>query len=153
MNKRKLIKNKDCEKCGNPKIMYWCNNCEANFEDETCPACGDKAMLDKQYHDDCGATLVCTHKECKNPQTVDGEFCEKHYPRSKIVKDIQFEYDTALKWLWKDYKSELKPHTKKVELDNYLGGLELNGYDNVIWDAGFIRGLEVALRIIKNKNN
>lgn len=30
-------------------------------------------------------TLLCTHKACKKPQTEDGEYCEKHYPKVKGV--------------------------------------------------------------------
>jgi len=49
----------------------------------------------KGYHDiDCNSrkdprynsntdTLRCTHSNCKEIQTVDGEFCEKHYPKAK----------------------------------------------------------------------
>ena len=27
--------------------------------------------------------LKCTYNKCKNPQTADGEFCDKHYPKAK----------------------------------------------------------------------
>ena len=43
-----------CTKCGNPATMYWCNECEANHEEENCcPACGGKCEVDKRYHKDC----------------------------------------------------------------------------------------------------
>jgi len=42
-----------CEKCGNPEIMYWCNECEANTEEKDCPACGKVLEVDKKYHNDC----------------------------------------------------------------------------------------------------
>jgi hypothetical protein len=38
-------------------------------------------MSQKQNEKD---TLLCTHKACKKPQTEDGEYCEKHYPRAKV---------------------------------------------------------------------
>jgi len=43
----------DCEKCGNPEIMYWCNECEANTEEIDCPACGLVLQVDKKYHLNC----------------------------------------------------------------------------------------------------
>lgn len=29
-------------------------------------------------------TLLCTHKTCQRPQTGDGEYCEKHFPKAKV---------------------------------------------------------------------
>lgn len=46
--------NKTCKKCGNPQEMYWCNECEANHEEENgCPACGRRCEVDKRYHYNC----------------------------------------------------------------------------------------------------
>lgn len=41
-----------CE-CGNPTKMYWCNKCESNSEHECCDNCGERAILDEDYHLDC----------------------------------------------------------------------------------------------------
>lgn len=40
-----------CE-CGNP-TMYWCAECESNSESEICDNCGERAILDEDYHLDC----------------------------------------------------------------------------------------------------
>ncbi len=43
-----------CKKCSNPEKMYWCNDCEANHQEEKCcPACGRACEIDKKYHKDC----------------------------------------------------------------------------------------------------
>lgn len=42
-----------CSKCKNPETMYWCSKCEANHEEETCPACGGQSFLDTRYHLHC----------------------------------------------------------------------------------------------------
>lgn len=50
----------DCIKCGNPKIMYYCNECENNQETAgECETCGHAGGVkytvveDKHYHDTC----------------------------------------------------------------------------------------------------
>ena len=40
-----------CE-CGNP-TMYWCAECESNSENECCDNCGERAILDEDYHLNC----------------------------------------------------------------------------------------------------
>lgn len=47
------MKTKDCKKCGNPKKMYWCAECESSSENEMCDNCGERAILDNDYHNDC----------------------------------------------------------------------------------------------------
>ena len=32
--------------------------------------------------------LKCTHKNCKALQTADGEFCDKHYPKTQYDRVI-----------------------------------------------------------------
>lgn len=48
-----MKKDLNCKNCGNPKIMYWCNECESNSEDDTCLECGKTILIDKDYHKDC----------------------------------------------------------------------------------------------------
>ena len=31
--------------------------------------------------------LLCTYKDCKELQTEDGEFCEKHYPKNTTIRE------------------------------------------------------------------
>lgn len=47
-----IIIRKACEKCGNPEVMFWCGECEKNGEDEFCE-CGERTIVDKNYHLDC----------------------------------------------------------------------------------------------------
>lgn len=54
MKKIKLIPDRNCPKCGNPKVMYYCNECECSCEEKTCLTCGIPTKLDKKYHDNCG---------------------------------------------------------------------------------------------------
>lgn len=49
-----------CPKCGNPKKMYWCDNCESNQDKEgECFNCGHAGGVkyvvveDEDYHDNC----------------------------------------------------------------------------------------------------
>ena len=42
-----------CNKCGNPKRIYWCKHCESTSEHIKCDNCGKKATLDKNYHEAC----------------------------------------------------------------------------------------------------
>ena len=45
-----------CKKCGNPKEMFFCNECESSSESITCELCGkDSAKLDTNYHNNCNA--------------------------------------------------------------------------------------------------
>ncbi len=48
-----IIPNRNCEKCGNPKQMYYCNHCESSTENEICETCELKANKDDHYHDNC----------------------------------------------------------------------------------------------------
>ena len=42
-----------CSKCGNPQIMYWCDDCKENSYRHTCDHCGDPIPVDNDYHDYC----------------------------------------------------------------------------------------------------
>ena len=45
---------KICHKCGNPKEMYWCAECESHSEDSVCDYCGkDVGIEDLDYHLNC----------------------------------------------------------------------------------------------------
>jgi len=46
----------NCKKCGNPVVMFWCAECEANCEDKVCIDCGKATKLDKDYHKECDFT-------------------------------------------------------------------------------------------------
>lgn len=50
----------NCEKCGNPKIIYWCEECQSNSEYEKCEDCGGETELDEHYHDECDG-VGCLH--------------------------------------------------------------------------------------------
>lgn len=34
--------------------------------------------------------LLCTHGKCERPQTADGEFCKRHYPKSKKLEPLHY---------------------------------------------------------------
>jgi len=48
-----------CEKCGNPEIMYWCQNCEHNQEEKgKCDlGCDNNVELDYDYHKECDSEV------------------------------------------------------------------------------------------------
>ena len=55
----------NCEKCGNPQKMYWCDNCESNQEKEgECDNCGHAqgityvVTLDEGYHEECNYETI-----------------------------------------------------------------------------------------------
>ncbi len=48
----------ECEKCGNPLEMYWCEECQSNGETPKCLDCGGVATLDEAYHDECDFTTT-----------------------------------------------------------------------------------------------
>jgi hypothetical protein len=54
MKKINLIPDRNCEKCGNPKLMYWCKRCESNCEEPECPNCKGTVLVDNEYHENCG---------------------------------------------------------------------------------------------------
>lgn len=53
MNKIYLKPNSNCEKCGNPKVMYLCEDCASNGEEELCDQCGVICAIDENYHFNC----------------------------------------------------------------------------------------------------
>jgi hypothetical protein len=54
----------NCEKCGNPQKMYWCEDCEISGENEDkCDECNNPMELDIHYHDNCNK---CTCGMCED---------------------------------------------------------------------------------------
>ncbi len=63
-----------------------------DLSETVCPECGAKNPArnssDEIQCENCGYSendeesnepLICTHKNCKELQTADGEFCDKHF--------------------------------------------------------------------------
>jgi hypothetical protein len=49
----------DCEKCGNPNKMYWCQSCEHNDESpDKCILCNGKVEVDFDYHLECDSEFT-----------------------------------------------------------------------------------------------
>lgn len=49
----------DCNKCGNPNVMYWCDRCEHNQEGgDYCVHCKQEHLpVDTGYHDGCNENI------------------------------------------------------------------------------------------------
>lgn len=58
--------------------------------------------------------LMCTHKDCRRPQTEDGEFCDLHYPGTIEQVEMMIEELCELREVFCQIENKREPVGKSI---------------------------------------